>query len=99
MGAMETIEMNRQERRAAAAGQRKATVIKTQSLIDSTGQHYWFVRPEGWTPQDGMPDGVDIHGPFKTEAEANENERLVLLGPQCKITEGGMWDPAWDRMQ
>jgi hypothetical protein len=99
--------VNRHERRAAAAHERRwkdktaevGTVIKTQSLSGSDGMHYWFEMPEGWTREDGMPEGVDIHGPFKTAAEADENERLVLLGPQCKVTEGGEWDPAWDRMQ
>jgi hypothetical protein len=31
--------------------------------------------------------------------ELRENQRLVLLGPQRKITEGGTWDPAWDKPQ
>ena len=94
--------MNRHDRRAEAAIRRRwqeATVIHTQSLRDASGQHYWFVIPEGWKREDGLPDGVELHGPFKTAAEADENQRLVLLGPQCEVTEGGMWDPAWDRMQ
>ena len=42
---------------------------------------------------------VELHGPFKTDAEVAESQRLTLLGPQCEVTEGGMWDPAWDRPQ
>jgi hypothetical protein len=94
--------MNRQERRAAAANRRKwevGTVVETQGFRDGKGQHYWFERPEGWTTEDGMPEGVEIHGPFKTEAKAYENQRLILLGPQCEVIEGGRWDSAWDRLQ
>jgi hypothetical protein len=32
-------------------------------------------------------------------ARRNESQRIVLLGPQCELKEGGMWNPAWDRMQ
>ena len=30
---------------------------------------------------------------------ARESQRIVLLGPQCELKEGGVWNPAWDRMQ
>jgi hypothetical protein len=108
---METI-MNRQQRRSEAARKRKlgiGTVIKTST----TGEHqlYWFEQPEGFSPADEkrlldwlygpQEEGpnVDLFGPFKTDAEVVENQGLTLLGPQCKVTEGGMWDSAWDRMQ
>jgi hypothetical protein len=42
---------------------------------------------------------VTLHGPFKTHAEVDEHQRLTLLGPQCKVTEGGAWDPNWDKLQ
>jgi hypothetical protein len=42
---------------------------------------------------------VTLHGPFKTDAEVKESQRVILLGPQCKITEGGAWDPNWDKPQ
>jgi hypothetical protein len=93
--------MNRQERRAAAANRRKwkdgtrgiGTVVATETFRNRiTGQFYWFETPEGWTQADGLPD-VEIFGPFSSEAEANESQRLVLLGPQCEVTEGGKWDP------
>jgi hypothetical protein len=32
-------------------------------------------------------------------AEADENNRVTLLGEDGKFTEGGMWDPAWDKLQ
>ena len=93
--------MNRHERRAAAAIQRRLSegdVISTESFR-YRGQHYWFVSPEGWTQEDGLPDDVEIHGPFKTKAEAYKNQEQVIGGPDCEITKGGAWDPAWDRMQ
>jgi hypothetical protein len=38
-----------------------------------------------------------LHGPFRTEREAQKDSEVTVLGPQCKITEGGLWNPAWDR--
>lgn len=73
-------------------------MIKTQSFKHA-GMVYWFEEPKGFTRENGLPPGVKIHGPFKTEAEANESQRLVLLGPQCEVIEGGKWDKAWDRIQ
>jgi len=89
--------MNRQERSAAAAHERRWK-DKTADR-GSDGMHYWFEPPEGWTREAGVPDGVDIHGPFTTVAEVEKNQQLVLLGPECEVTEGGMWDPAWDRLK
>ena len=40
-----------------------------------------------------------MHGPFETDAEVKEHQRLTLLGPQCKVTEGGAWDSEWDKPQ
>jgi hypothetical protein len=60
---------------------------------------YW------WAETDKELDGpIDIKqfrhgGPFPTKQEAEKDAQRVLLGPQCKIEEGGMWDPAWDKMQ
>jgi hypothetical protein len=94
--------MNRHERRSAASDQRKwkgGEVIKTQSFKDAGGMLYWFEEPEGFAREDGLPSDVEIFGPFKTDAEVEKSQRLVLLGPQCQVTEGGMWNPAWDALQ
>jgi hypothetical protein len=40
-----------------------------------------------------------LYGPFKTHAEVRENECLTLLGPHAQVSEGGEWDPAWDKPQ
>jgi hypothetical protein len=93
--------MNRHERRAAASDQRKwkgGEVIKAQRF-KADGMLYWFEEPEGFAREDGLPSDVEIFGPFKTDAEVDESMRLVLLGPQCEVTEGGMWDQAWDTLQ
>jgi hypothetical protein len=38
-------------------------------------------------------------GPFPTKSEAQRHAEIAVLGEQCKITSGGQWDPAWDRLQ
>jgi hypothetical protein len=94
--------MNRRERRAATAKQRKCEVgmvVKAHTFMTSNGLLYWFEHPEGFTREDGVPSDVEIHGPFKTEAEVEANQELVLLGPQCEVIDGGMWDEAWDKPQ
>jgi hypothetical protein len=93
--------MNRQQRRA---GRRRklevGTVIRTQTITAvATGELYWFECPENFSLEGGLPPGVTLHGPFKTKAEVNEHQQLTLLGPQCKVIEGGAWDPNWDKLQ
>jgi len=94
--------MNRQQRRAA---RKRGFVIKTQSIRNLvTGEHFWFELPddttwEDWSVTRCIPPDVTVHGPFKTQEESDENQRLVLLGLQCKVVEGGEWNPAWDRPQ
>jgi hypothetical protein len=97
--------MNRQQRRAARR-QRKAevgTVVRatTFAVVGEIGRRhlYWFEEPEGFSREDGLPPGVTVHGPFETDAEVKEDQRVTLLGPQCKVTEGGAWDPNWDKPQ
>jgi len=64
---------------------------------DGLEGHYWFIQPEGMTFEQAW-DG-EHQGPFATEAESRENQRLMLLGEQCKVQYGGMWDPNWDKPQ
>jgi hypothetical protein len=94
---------------------RVGDVIRTQTVAVrlTTGERhlYWFELPDGFSAKDakrlndwfrGLHNkgpGVGLYGPFQTDAEVSESQRLILLGPQCKITEGGMWDPAWDKAQ
>ena len=95
--------MNRHERRAVKAKEHKVgSVIHTTTIKavmrDGTTALYWIEAPEGMTKEQALKT-QEWHGPFKTEDEVAESERLVLFGPQCKVTEGGMWDRAWDRPQ
>jgi hypothetical protein len=73
-------------------------VIHTQTVVAASG-FYWFEIPAGWREEDGIPRNVTLHGPFRSDAEVQKNQRVVLFGPQCKVTEGGQWDPAWDNPQ
>jgi hypothetical protein len=97
--------MNRQQRRATQAQARRAQVGDTiftttisAVLRDGTTALYWVVVPEGMTDEQAA-ETQEWHGPFKTNAEVSEDQRLVLLGPDCKVTEGGQWAPAWDKPQ
>jgi hypothetical protein len=96
--------MNRKQRRAAAARKRKVGDVihaTTIAVVDDVGhQHlYWFETPEGFRPEDGLPPGATLHGPFATEAEVAKHQRVALLGQQCEISEGGAWDPNWGKAQ
>jgi hypothetical protein len=100
------VGMNRKERRAGRSKSRRrevGTVIHTgtATIVDDDGQRwfYWFEKPEGLREGEPLPPDVTLHGPFKTEAELKEHELLTLMGPDCKVTEGGAWDPAWDKLQ
>jgi hypothetical protein len=86
-------------------------VIRTVTIAvtDAQGQVwlYWTVD-DGTLRDDSTSRGADAlavlntrkcYGPFKTDAEVRESERFELLGPGCKVEEGGAWDPAWDKAQ
>jgi hypothetical protein len=96
---------NRHERRRAKAQRRKlnvgsmvyATTINVVMRDGSTAL-YWIEVPEDMTNEQAAAT-QEWHGPFKTDAELYEDQRVTLFGSQCEITEGGMWDPAWDKAQ
>jgi hypothetical protein len=58
--------------------------------IDYDGQRWWWC--------DQYLAGKK-HGPFRTEAECERHSEVTVFGPKCKFTDGGQWDPAWDRKQ
>jgi hypothetical protein len=94
--------VNRHERRTAKRELKVGDVIFTEYIHavmrDGTHAVYWVHRPDTMTSKEAAAT-QEWHGPFKSEEEARENQRFVLFGPQCKIEEGGMWDPAWARPQ
>jgi hypothetical protein len=66
------------------------TTFQTQSFVihhPAGDQHYWFLIPDGMT-MEAAYRSQQHHGPFATEAEADENQRVVLFGEQCEITPG-----------
>jgi hypothetical protein len=70
-------------------------VIQTACGRDESGNWYWTVFPEGF----GGVGFSEIHGPFKTEREMLRHQEITLLGPDCEVKPGGIWDPAWERPQ
>jgi hypothetical protein len=80
------------------------TVTITVTLTTGERQLYWFEEPRRGRRKEShvatLSDlGVTLRGPFETQAEVKKDIRLVFLGPECKVIEGGMWDPAWDKPQ
>jgi hypothetical protein len=94
--------MNRKQRRAMK-GMKVGDVIFAERyrIIDSNSNSsglFWFYRPDGMTREQAF-ETQQHYGPFASDAEVKESQRIVLLGEQCKVTEGGMWDPAWGKPQ
>ena len=114
MDAKKKLKMPVQDRALLARGNRKdrrkakavglGTVIWTETVhvvLDTPDREevlYWFVRPDGMDTHEAA-ETQELHGPFTTEAEVRESQRVTLLGSQCKVIEGGMWDDAWDKPQ
>jgi hypothetical protein len=42
---------------------------------------------------------IEANGPFRSHAETEADSQNVALGPEAEITDGGQWDPAWNRKQ
>jgi hypothetical protein len=57
---------------------------------DVQGQWWWVETSRG---------DHTLRGPFRTEAEAQRDSEVTVVGPKCKINHGGVWDPAWDSLQ
>jgi hypothetical protein len=52
-----------------------------------SGDLYWFECSKEFDLSDGIPADAVMHGPFKTDDEVKEHQRVTLLGPQCEVTE------------
>jgi hypothetical protein len=89
-------------------------VIRTHTIAINTGEGvvlYWFEQPANFSEADAAalldyinthkrrPPSIILHGPFSTEAEVKEHQRVTLLGEQCEVRDGGAWDPKWDKPQ
>jgi hypothetical protein len=93
---MNVQKLNRQgevEMHTKKKQRRVGNVTLCHLAFDADG--YWWAS--------GAP-GVDpatlpLHGPFRSEAEAEENFRVTTFGTRHVVKEGGAWDPAWDKPQ
>jgi hypothetical protein len=67
--------------------------------VSETPHFFWVVvKPLQVTDavvRAAIQTGVGLHGPFLSEDEA----RIDAFGPDCKFTDGGRWDPAWEKPQ
>jgi hypothetical protein len=61
--------------------------------------HYGTDRDLGrwWWVDARYPD--EMYGPYANKAEAEADSYKMVFGEQCEIKDGGVWDPAWDRLQ
>jgi len=99
---------NRKERRKAKALAKKTKPLARFGVPIFTGiavvvldapdgpqtKYFWWADEN----EDPNPQELDLHGPFDTEAEAKEASRIAVIG-DCKVSEGGMWDPVWNKPQ
>jgi hypothetical protein len=90
--------MTKRSKRKFEVGTMIRMTILQGTMKDGSTVFYWVEVPEGMTNEQAAKT-QKWHGPFKTDAEADEDFRVVVLGPQCEITDGGTWDPAWDKLQ
>jgi hypothetical protein len=64
-------------------------------------QFYWSATTDldREPTEDEIVDMFKNNGPFDSEAEAQEAAKIAIVGKDCVVEEGGMWDPAWDKPQ
>jgi hypothetical protein len=92
----------RKERRTAAKLKVGDVIYTRDSYVitpDGERLYYWCTAPDANTPDQEVFATSEHHGPFKSKQEAEKDKRAVLLGEHCKVEEGGMWDPAWNKPQ
>jgi hypothetical protein len=82
--------MTRKERRAAKAQRRRG-----MNVGDAIHVHHARDRKGRFCSLCGNA----VHGPFASEKEMQEHSEATLLGPDAEISDGGMWDPNWDKKQ
>lgn len=70
-------------------------ITQCYTFSDNDGKTglFWFVIPNGMS-RDQAAATQQHHGPFASRQAVNESQRVVLLGEQCKVIEGGAWDVA-----
>jgi hypothetical protein len=78
-------------------------VTHVARIVMRDGRSQWgFCLTNSIEPPASVDD-VQLHGPYPTEQAAqiaaNKYVRERVLGPQCVVHEGGMWDDAWNKSQ
>src|SRR5262249_14741403 len=77
---------------ARSAGGPRRSPSRTITALDGS---FGSRSPRGFRSEEGrLPAGGSLR-PFRTEAEVKKHIRLTILGPQCKVIQGGEWDPNW----
>jgi hypothetical protein len=106
---MATNPLNRKQRRAARKGKplaRLGVAIQTgvaRVVLDAPDgpqatYYWWATENPNATPEEIMATS-GLHGPYGTEAEAENAAQVAVVGSDCTIIEGGVWDPAWEKPQ
>jgi hypothetical protein len=72
-------------------------VLHVHTVQTADGKYYWFEPSGNFSVQDGILPDAELHGPFDSDAEALADQEQVLF--DGKVSEGGNWDPAWDKPQ
>jgi hypothetical protein len=105
--------MNRNQRRKAKATARKplgrpgvpivaCNIAVTLMTPDGPkAVFYWFASedPDPSMTAEEVLATQEIHGPFDTQAEADADARIAIVGENCVVKKCGMWDSAWDKPQ
>jgi hypothetical protein len=78
-------------------------VIVTQGIRalrahDGKPVWFWFEVPPGMSREEALEEAANtpaLHGPFDSKTECDRDRDLTVLGPDCKVTRCGEWDPSW----
>jgi hypothetical protein len=60
---------------------------------------YWFAGEDLNETIEEIVARKGLHGPFDTEAEANADAKIAIVGEDCEVKKSGTWDPAWSKPQ
>lgn len=82
--------------------QRKFETMKRLAILyakmkDGSTSFYWVDVPEGMTDEQAAAT-QKWHGPFPTDAAAEKDYQIVVLGTH-EVIDGGVMHPDWDSLQ
>jgi hypothetical protein len=78
-----------------------ATLVAEDDTPDGPRKtFYWYATgdPDEFIGKtaDEIANTKELHGPFDTEAEAQADAKIALVG-DAEATHGDMWDLAWEK--